>query len=363
MTIYRPGDVVPLVAQFYQYAGGPLVDVTNIQIKIQPVAGGAAILGPTSTGITHVTTGTYSYAYTVPANVTAGSYIVTWPNDENAAASEIIQLGDSATAAASYCDGWTPTFTCALPTGAYAVSGTALQAASEVLYGLSGRQFGLCTVTRRPCRQSCYGDTWPIATGTPLETYDNSYPTPALYAGEWYNITCGSCGSDCSCARVSEIALPGPVYDVTSVKIDGVVLTEGTDYRLDNSRYLVRLGGEEWPLCNDLNLADTEVGTWSVTYRTGQALPALGQLALGILTDEFTKALLCDASCRLPKPVQSLSRQGVNITFLDPNEVFQAGRTGLYTPDLFITTYNPRALTTRSRVYDIDNPQRLRSVT
>lgn len=265
------------------------------------------------------------------------------------------------TQATTYCGGWEPTFTCDLPTGSEAVSGTALEIASNVLWSLTGRRFGLCSTTLRPCRQDCYGDAWPSTLGTPFDR-SGGYPTPVLYAGEWYNITCGSCSDGCSCTRVSEIALPGPVYAVTTVKVDGVTLTAGTDYRLDSNRFLVRLGGESWPLCNDLNLADTEEGTWSVTYQVGQEIPPLGKLALGELTIEFAKMLICDDGCKLPKPIQSLSRQGVNLTFLDPNEVFQAGRTGLYVADLFITTENPHARTQRARVYDIDNPQRYRRV-
>jgi hypothetical protein len=193
-------------------------------------------------------------------------------------------------------------------------------------------------------------------------SYGGTYPQPALYAGRWYNITCGSCTTGCSCSSVSEVELPGPVYDVTQVKVDGDILTEGTDYRVDDWRLLVRLGGESWPLCNDLNLADTEDGTWSVTYRRGEPLPELGKLALGALTVEFAKLFLCSSDCKLPKPVQSLSRQGVSLTFVDPNELFQARRTGLYVPDLFINTYNPNNLRRRSQVYDIDNPQRTRQV-
>lgn len=135
-----------------------------------------------------------------------------------------------------------------------------------------------------------------------------------------------------------------------------MILTQGTDYRLDNNRLLVRLGGEQWPTCNDLNLADTEVGTWSVTFRGGEPLTTLGQAAVGVLATEFTKLLLCDDSCQLPKPVQSISRQGVNITFLDPNEMFADRRTGLYLPDLFISTYNPHGLVRRARAYDVDAP-------
>ena len=242
------------------------------------------------------------------------------------------------------CTAWEPIWPCDIPASSSAVTGSALQMASEVLWGLTARRFGLCSVTLRPCRKDCTG----------IVTSD-SYPTPMLISGSWYNITCGSgCGDDCSCVSVSEVILPGPVYEVTEVKIDGVILTKDVDYRLDDFRRLVRLGGPVWPLCNDLNLADTEINTWSVTFDQGEAVPTLGKVAVGILANEFTKMLVCDNTCALPKPVQSLSRQGINLTFLDPNEVFASGRTGLYVPDIFISTYNPNNLRNRARVYNID---------
>lgn len=258
------------------------------------------------------------------------------------------------------CGSWDVTWTCPLPTGSEAVSGIAVQMASEVLYGLTGRQFGLCTVTLRPCRRDCHGDEWPLLIGE--YGTEGDYPRPALYAGEWYNITCGSCSSGCSCTSVSEVALPGPVASVTEVRVDGVVLTKNVDYRLDDYRLLVRLGGATWPLCNDINLANTEVGTWSVTFEQGTPVPQLGTVAVGVLATEFAKALLCDDTCGLPKPVQSLTRQGVSITFLDPNEVFADRRTGLYLPDLFISTVNPHNLASRSQVYDIDDVNRRRQL-
>lgn len=257
---------------------------------------------------------------------------------------------------AGICDSWTPpdgNWACNLSTEAIAVSGIAFEAATEVLYALSGRRFGLCSVTLRPCRRDCYGDLW-WRRGNWWE-FSGVYPMPALIGGLWYNIACGGCGSGCSCSRVSEAILPGPVHEVTQVKIDGVTLTKNVDYRLDDWRTLIRLGGAEWPLCNNLNLEDTEVGTWSVTLQYGEPVPTLGQLAVGQLAAELAKAFVCDDSCALPKPVQSIARQGINLTFLDPNEVFLAGKIGMYVPDLFIGTYNPNQLTQRSRVYDLDN--------
>jgi hypothetical protein len=251
------------------------------------------------------------------------------------------------------CQAWTPVFTCALPTGSEAVSGIAAELATETLYGLSGRQFGLCELTIRPCRRDCFESTF----GGAGQWWEyGHYPQPALLRGLWYNLGCGGCAGECSCTVIHETILPGPVHEVTEVKVDGVVLTPDVDYRVDNYRLLVRLGGDMWPLCNDLNRPDTESGTWSVTFNTGQPVPTMGQVAAGIMTAEFSKMLLCESDCALPFNVTSLSRQGVDITLLDPVEIFENRRTGLFIPDLFINTYNPEGLRQRSRVYDIDAP-------
>lgn len=258
------------------------------------------------------------------------------------------------------CEPWEPIYPsgCSLPDGHETVSVAALDMATEVLYALTARQFGLCTQTLRPCRRNCYSASWWQSSNWSPYT-GTLTPRAGQY---WLGAACGSC-TDCSCAALSEVALPGPVYSVVDARVDGVVLSPEIDYRLDNNRLLVRLGAE-WPTCNNLNLADTEPGTWSVTIQQGQPVPTLGRAAMGELAIEFMKMMLCDDSCMLPKPVQSLSRQGVNITFLDPNEVFAAGRVGLYMTDLFIQTYNPGGRRSRAKVYNIDalgNSRRLGS--
>lgn len=249
------------------------------------------------------------------------------------------------------CDPWDPIYPagCTLPEGYEVVEGPALNMATEVLYAMTARQFGLCTTTLRPCRRECYSSSW--WTGNTLPMFSSTLtPRAAQY---WTGMACGSCGTDCSCSSLSEVALPGPIHAVTEVRVDGVMLLPDTDYRLDNNRLLVRLNGE-WPTCNDLNLPDTQPGTWSATVVQGQPVPTLGQAALGELAIEFMKLLLCDKGCMLPRPLQSLSRQGVNITFLDPNEMFASGRIGLYLSDLFVQTYNPDGRRHRAKVYNID---------
>lgn len=250
------------------------------------------------------------------------------------------------------CSWGDPIWTCSMSAFSPAITGNAAAAAAEVLDALSGRQFGVCPMTIRPCRKECFGDVWPWGTTTWWEY--GTYPRPLWWNGTWYNITCGQCTTDCSCSVISEVLLPTPIDSITQVKVDGVVLTPNVDYRLDDYRKLVRLGNNIWPICNELKLADTEVGTWSVTLGLGVQLPTMGRIAYGELATQFAKLLACEKDCMLPKPVQQLTRQGVQMNFLDPNEIFANGRIGLYACDLFITTYNPSRLLSRPRVYNVD---------
>jgi hypothetical protein len=227
------------------------------------------------------------------------------------------------------------------------VSGVAVLAATEVIDALTGLQFGECQLTIRPCRRQCDnsvpGNWWEWG----------QWPKPIYYNGIWTNLTCGGCTDNCSCTAISEVFLPAPVVSVDEVKIDGVVLPI-TSYRLDNWRKLVRTDGYEWPACNDLNLDDTEINTWSIKITVGKVVPTMGKIAVGELAAQIAKLLACETQCALPKNVQQLIRQGVTQNFLDPVKMFATGLTGLYLVDLFIRTVNPDALRSRSRVYSVD---------
>lgn len=252
------------------------------------------------------------------------------------------------------CADWEPpdAWCCTLTGMAASVSGDALAAATEILFYASGQQYGLCEQTLRPCRRDCEGTYWTQGQfpewGGGL---GSSWPMPALIDGQWYNLTCGTCGDNCSCSDISEAMLPGPVYDITAVKVDGVTLNQDA-YRVDDHRILVRLDGGTWPWCNDLSVADTEVGTWSVTARFGQPPPRLGSIAVGELACELAKLIACDTSCKLsPFFLQSLNRQGVSLTF-DPQQEFGM----LPATSLFIKTFNPYHLRGRAQSYNLDGP-------
>jgi len=250
------------------------------------------------------------------------------------------------------CADWPVTWTCDVDTLNPAVTGIAVSMATETLWALTGMRFGVCQVTLRPCARSCDDGSFYDDFGPPWAS--SSYPQPALIGGLWFNLACGSCPGTCSCTEVSEVRLPSPVNTIVEVKIDGTPMVSGA-YRIDNNRLLVRTDGGRWPRCNDLNLDDTEVGTWSVTATYGEALPEGASLAVGQLACEIAKAA-AGGDCKLPAGLQQLVRQGVTISYPDVGELFRQGRTGLYLVDMFVATWNPSGLRQRSRVYNVDRP-------
>jgi hypothetical protein len=248
------------------------------------------------------------------------------------------------------CADWPVRWICDVSAESPTATGIAVNAATYVLWSLSGRQFGTCSVALRPCRRECYDTSWWNSYGMPWTTaWDygisgSSYP--------WFISGCGGCRGSCSCTEISEVALPSPVSSIVSVKLDGAVAPTGS-YRLDNNRLLVRTDGGLWPSCNNLNKDDTQVGTWSVTALYGQPVPQAAQLAVGELACELIKAMRGE-ECRLPPGVTQLTRQGVTVSIPDFGELFKDGRTGLYMVDMFLTTVNPKRLMQRSRVYSVD---------
>lgn len=256
---------------------------------------------------------------------------------------------------ASYgpCERWPVRWTCDVSGESPTATGIAVDVATEVVWALSGRRFGQCEVKLRPCRAWCLDGYYPIG---------QVYPLPVLRDGLWYNVGCGTCITDgCDCTpRNNVVRLHTPVNEVVEVMIDGSPVVTG-GYRLYDDRLLYLTEGT-WPECNDLDLADTEVGTWSITVAVGEAVPTGGEVAVGEFACEVLKALRGE-DCRLPRTVTQLARQGVTISLPDVSEMFANGRTGLFLVDAFIAAHNPRHLTRRARVYSVDGPRHRREST
>lgn len=210
-----------------------------------------------------------------------------------------------------------------------------LAAASQILYELTLRRFaGNCESTARPCRERC--SCWPAQ--------GNAYVDGGSRAIFWNGASWS--GTECGCGCLSQVKLPGyPVRSIVQVKIDGAVVSPSL-YRLDERRYLTRTDGDTWPACQNLALADTEPGTWSVTYEHGSDPPMAGRLAAAELACELYRS--CSGQeCSLPSGVTRISRQGIVVerqpfaswAFRD-----RAWRSGLALVDAFLNAYNPSGM-------------------
>jgi hypothetical protein len=226
----------------------------------------------------------------------------------------------------------------------------AVETAQFVMWALSGRQFGACELTLRPCRRDCRSG----AEG----------PWGArLVDGSWVNLPCRSCGTRCSCVDVCEVRLPfAPAGEVVSVVFDGEEL-EADQYWLEDSEWLVLATSAGcWPDCQDMSVSLGEAGTYGVTYTQGVAVPTAGKRAVGALACEILKACSNDSSCCLPKRTQSYNRQGMSVVLIDPMEFFDKGRTGIYEVDLFLNAVNPEGRPSGARVMSPDSEPRMRNV-
>lgn len=240
----------------------------------------------------------------------------------------------------STCTPWATEADLCSPCNDYAnvevLAGDLLQAASDVLFELSGRQFnGVCDATIRPERRCVH---------VPRAV---SLPVPRR----------SSCGCGCPGWRFD---LPDyPVNAITEVTVDGVVV-DPARYRLDGNRQLVRLADADgtnpgWPTGQRIDLAATEVDTWSISYSWGREPPPMGVKAAAVLACEL--ALSCDPEtadqCRLPKNATSVSREGVSIVLSPSDFLDKDGKTGLYEVDLFLRSYNPQRIRQRASVWHI----------
>jgi hypothetical protein len=250
------------------------------------------------------------------------------------------------------CDGWVPdTGVCPDWNTAGHTDATkayAILTASYVIWAATGRRFGLCPTTVRPCQpvQAPLYLTYPA-----WSIWDTAVPGGGLPFGP-YAQPGSCCTGSCQCSP-SQIALPGGADSVTSVVIDGVVL-DPSAYRLVGN-LLVRQDGGVWPLQQDLASPLGDPNTWAITYAAGEAVPDVLQAAAGVYACELAKART-GGPCALPGRVQSISRGGVDIQYVDTTDYLDKGWTGVQEVDQIIATINPYGLKSRPRVLSLDTP-------
>jgi hypothetical protein len=205
-----------------------------------------------------------------------------------------------------------------------------MQFASDVLY-----QF-----TRRKYRGICVDEVFPNAQWRSFEGPRSWWPEMgnAGYS-RWGWCSCHRT-EEYGCSRIPQIVLPGfPVIE------DGIVVTiEGqtfTGWELRDRRKLVRTDGDGWPCCQPLPLDASADNGWSIRYPWGVNPPAAGKRCAAILGCQLYNAFNPGdgRTCQLPQRVTNIARQSVTIgAILDPLELFDKGKTGLATVDMWIAS-------------------------
>lgn len=89
---YARGTTATLTVQWKTGAGAAVNATAPVAITITRVAGTVVVVGPTSTGVTHVSTGLDSYQYVIPADAVLGDYAIGWLDADGHPASDLITL-------------------------------------------------------------------------------------------------------------------------------------------------------------------------------------------------------------------------------------------------------------------------------
>lgn len=231
--------------------------------------------------------------------------------------------------------------------------------ASEILYGLSGRQFA--GLARTYCRPVARPEGWDARSwgASTLASYWSSW-------GSGYSMGYGAAsalavGNHLGQNYPPEVALNYPIQRIEQVKIDGLVIPSD-EYRVDDRRLLVRTRPTAdtpptarwgWPHWQALWLPDTELSTFSITYWYGVGPPQSGIIACEVFATEVALDMV-GAESRLPARIREISRQGETVAVLDSLEALQKGWTGIPIADYFIANINPYRLARRGSVWTPD---------
>jgi hypothetical protein len=217
----------------------------------------------------------------------------------------------------SVCGSWPIDWTGDVSGVEFDLRDSAHEAASRVLWSLTGRRFGVCRVVRGPQP----GSPYPGSCGLPPSRYEPRPDGEALW-------------------------IDGENPVVHNVYIDETLMDQA-DWA-QAGKWLIRLADGVWPK-----------NTWSaptalmVEMSVGYAPPVGSAQAVGEMAYELLRASR-GHSCSLPDRVSSQVRQGVSMEMLDPASFVKDGLTGLSLCDRLIGSVNPARLSTPSRVISPD---------
>lgn len=224
--------------------------------------------------------------------------------------------------------------------------------ATEILYGLSGRQFpGIIAVTG--CRPTSRPEQ--VTDFVWASSLRRMYGWGWGYSSNWLWGTCVGCQYSGCCSPYMIGLGRSPLVSIEQVTIDGTALAS-TAYRIDDAKWLARQDGHGWPTCQNLGAPLADKNTFGIDFTFGQDPPQSGKDAATVLSAEWYKGLTpaLAGSCALPKRVSSISRQGVTLAVLDPMAYIQKGYTGIASVDMFIKAANPKGWVRKPMVYSPD---------
>lgn len=206
---------------------------------------------------------------------------------------------------------------------------SAWRMASSRLHRMTAFRWGLCDDLVRPCgRRTCCS---PGRAG-------------------WGERGCG-CRDDCSAG--CSILLPGPVFDVVRVTVDGTELAEGADYFVSGAGALVRRDGC-WPHTQDMGAACGEEGSFCVHYTRGinpgaspDAIKAASQLTCHLFET------MCGTDCSVNiRGATKVKRGGVEYERSPDRR-----DTGVVATDDWLDLVNPRRIRQLPYVRSLDLPK------
>lgn len=234
--------------------------------------------------------------------------------------------------------------------------------ATLILWALTGRQYGPCPVTVRPCGR-CVGQTYHTFGVWTDGIYNGSVsPNYIPYIGTdgaWRN-ACG-CAGMCCCEPKSQVWLPGPITAVTQVRVNNVVIAPSqyrVDVATDGNWWLVAQNGQVWPECQNFDQPASGDNTFVVTTTRGTPVPAGGDAMVGALACEYAK-LCSNMPCALSPAATSVTRDGVSYEILSAEDLIGKGLTPMANVNQWIAALNPHKLKQRPRVWspDMDYPR------
>lgn len=156
--------------------------------------------------------------------------------------------------------------------------------------------------------------------------------------------------------------LYGPVVEVVSVErvsTDGLTATPVTGWRkvgntiqmLGQSRVASSI-----PLWRTNGACGPDQELYRVTYRMGSTVTRAARAAMLDYAHELWLAMLGSDECSLPQRTTSVTREGLGIEMLTPQDYLDKGRTGLERVDAWLSQVNPKRALRPAGVYTPDSP-------